>query len=193
MKKLVTIFGPSEISAGSEEYLSAEKLGTLLADAGFGVVNGGYEGIMEAVSKGAASRRGRVIGVTAEVYFARGREPNPYLSKELSLKSANDRLMELLDLADAYIAIGNSIGTLIEVATAWDYMLKSFMESKPLILVGKHWEELFTVLLAEQTFHGKEKCITLVQTPDEALAALLAVFGAQQWLPDLDIIELQST
>src|SRR5689334_18245938 len=124
MKKLITIFGPSDCKPGSFPYDSAEQLGQLLAESGFGTVNGGYEGVMEAVSKGAHTAGGTVIAVTAEVYFARGREANPFITKAISVKSASDRLMELLDLADAYVACGISPGTLIEVATAWDYMVK---------------------------------------------------------------------
>ena len=39
-----------------------------------------------------------------------------------------NRLMELLDLSDAYIACGMSPGTLAEVSMAWDYMIKKFIE-----------------------------------------------------------------
>src|SRR5947209_4966663 len=104
MKKLITIFGPAGCQPESALYQSAELLGALLGEAGFAIVSGGYEGVMEAVSKGACSAGGSAIGITAEVYFNRGREPNPFITKEVMVKSAVDRLMELLDLADAYIA-----------------------------------------------------------------------------------------
>ena len=44
----------------------AESLGSHLAVSGYGVVNGGYSGTMEAVSKGAAS----VGGVTVRYHIA---------------------------------------------------------------------------------------------------------------------------
>src|SRR5437879_810510 len=131
MKKLITVFGPGECLPGSMLYERAERLGALLGEAGFAVVNGGYEGVMEAVSKGSRSAGGSAIGITAEVYFNRGREPNQFITKEIMVKSAVDRLMELLDLADAHIACGMSPGTLTEVMTAWDYMVKGFIERKP--------------------------------------------------------------
>ncbi|MDP4236520.1 MAG: LOG family protein, partial [Bacteroidota bacterium] len=106
MKKLITVFGPSDCTAQSALYQSAERLGTLLAEAGFGVVTGGYEGVMEAVSKGARSAGAGVIGITAEVYYNRGREANEFVTKQINVKSAVDRLMELLDLADAFVACG---------------------------------------------------------------------------------------
>ena len=59
MKKLITIFGPSEYLPESALYKNAERLGTLLAEAGFAVVSGGYEGVMEAASKGRARQAER--------------------------------------------------------------------------------------------------------------------------------------
>jgi uncharacterized protein (TIGR00725 family) len=188
MKKLISIFGPSECNSESALYKTSERLGALLGDAGFAVVNGGYTGVMEAVSKGVHSAGGGVIGVTAEVYFARGREPNEFLTKEIKVKSANDQLMELIDLADAYIACGISAGTLVEVATAWDYMLKEFMEEKPLILMGKEWRELCNVLFAQDAYKGKEPFVTSVLTPEEAVGKLLDRFGKQEKLPELIVV-----
>jgi uncharacterized protein (TIGR00725 family) len=188
MKKLITIFGPSECKPESLLYQDAELLGSLLAEAGFGIVNGGYEGVMEAVSKGARSAGGGVIAVTAEVYFARGREPNEFITKQVSVKSASDRLMELLDLADAYVACGISPGTLIEVATTWDYMLKHFMQEKPLILLGGEWKDLCKVLFAQDSYSGKEHLVTFAITPEEVLQELLVKFGQQEKLPDLKVL-----
>src|SRR5438477_5459826 len=152
MKKFITIFGPSETRSESLLYKTSERLGALLAESGYAVVNGGYEGVMEAVSKGARSAGGSAIGITAEVYFNRGREPNAFITKEITVKSAVDRLMELLDLADAYIACGMSPGTLTEVMTAWDYMVKGFIERKPIILLGDGWSELCTILFTHGEF-----------------------------------------
>jgi uncharacterized protein (TIGR00725 family) len=188
MKKLITIFGPSECKPDSALYQSSERLGALLAEAGFGIVNGGYEGVMEAVSKGASSRNSGVIGITAEVYYARGREANQFITKQISVKSANDHLMELIDLADAYIACSISPGTLIEVATAWDYMLKRFMEEKPLILLGKEWKQLCEILFSLSTYQGKEYLVQFADSPEEAVHFLLQKFGRQEKLPELQLL-----
>ena len=188
MKKLITIFGPSECKPESALYKTAEQLGIMLAESGFGVVNGGYEGVMEAVSRGARSGNGGAIGITAEVYFARGRDANEFITKEITVKSSVDRLIELLDLADAYIASGVSPGTLVEVATAWDYMLKGFIEQKPLILMGEEWGELCEILFAQDSYKGKKHLVMFVTTPEEALEQLILNFGKQEKLPELDII-----
>src|ERR1035437_7871138 len=152
MKKLVAVFGPANCKAGEGIYDDAERLGALLAQAGFAVVTGGYDGVMEAASKGARAAGGAAIGVTAEVYFAKGREANEYLTREIRVKSATDRLMELLDLPDAWCAIGNSTGTLAEVAMAWDYITKGFLLKKPMLLIGESWKGFVEYVNKEPKF-----------------------------------------
>lgn len=189
MKKLVAVFGPTHCKAGDPLFDGAEQLGRLLAQAGFAVVTGGYGGVMEAASKGARAAGGAVIGVTAEVYFAKGREANQNLTREIRVKSATDRLMELLDLPDAWCAIGNSTGTLGEVSMAWDYMTKGFIERKPLILIGKSWEGFFGYIRTEEQFLPWLDFIQLCGTPESAVEILLKNFGTQLTLPELNVIK----
>ncbi len=189
MKKLVAVFGPGNVSGGDAIYGNAERLGALLAEAGFAVVTGGYDGVMEAASKGARASGGQAIGVTAEVYYAQGREANAYLTREVRVKSATDRLMELLDLPDAYAAIGNSTGTLAEIAMAWDYITKEFLPVKPIILIGKSWKGFFEYVSNEPGFVEWLHLLEYHETPESAMDALLKLFGPQLSLPDLEIIK----
>ena len=188
MKRLITIFGPSGAQPGDHIYSEAEILGVALAEAGYGIVCGGYDGVMEAVSKGAASKGSGVVGVTADVYLGRGRTPNEFITREIKVKSAVDRLMELVDLADAYVAIGISPGTLLEVATAWDMMSKNFLETKPLVLIGDEWRALCDVLLTQEWYLGKSKFINIVDTPEEAIDRLNHRLGLQEDLPDIPVL-----
>jgi len=186
MKKLIGVFGPTNCQPGDPLYDAAELLGRGLAQAGFIVVTGGYGGVMEAASKGARNADGSTVGVTAEVYFAKGREANEFISREIKVKSASDRLMELLDIPDAWIAIGLSSGTLVEIATAWDYMTKSHLPMKPLLLVGESWREFLHYLDG----HSKtEPLMEFCLNVEFALERLKQIFGEQQRLPDLDIIQ----
>ncbi|SRR5581483_5869471 len=187
MKKLVAVFGPGDCRSGDALYAEAEELGRLLAISGFAVVTGGYEGVMEAASKGAREGGGPAIGITAEVYFSKGREPNPYLTREVRVKSATDRLMELLDLADAWCAIGNSTGTLAEVAMAWDYMTKGFLPRKPLLLLGETWSHFLTYVRDEPRLVSD--LVHYGRTPEHAIEALVRHFGPQQAFPELEILK----
>ncbi len=62
----VAVFGGSAPQPGQPAYLEAQHLGEMLAKAGHEVVTGGYMGVMEAVSRGAAEAGGHVIGVTCK-------------------------------------------------------------------------------------------------------------------------------
>ena len=75
----VAVFGSSQTEPGSTEWDEAFRAGTLLADAGFAVITGGYGGSMEAVSKQAV-RVLKLFGSTAErVYATCGPEQEYFL------------------------------------------------------------------------------------------------------------------
>ena len=63
---IVTIFGGSQAKPGDPVYQEAYLLGSLLANAGHTIQTGGYIGVMEAASRGAAENGGHVIGMTCE-------------------------------------------------------------------------------------------------------------------------------
>lgn len=188
MKKLISVFGSSEIATGSAEWQLAEALGTALGTANFAVVTGGYGGTMEAASRGAHAAQATVIGVTAEVYAARGIAPNPYVTKEIEVKSAIDRLMELIDLADGYCALNNSPGTMLEVLTAWEFMRKNFTLQKPFVLLGADWFDLERYFNVHTAFESFEQYFSLVATPAAAAEIFLDRLGAERKLPDLTIL-----
>ena len=67
-RKVVAVFGGGAPQPGSPAYIEAQRLGRLLAQAGYNVLNGGYSGTMEAVSRGAIEAGGHVIAVTSRVF-----------------------------------------------------------------------------------------------------------------------------
>src|SRR5260221_14530613 len=79
-ERIVTIFGGSKCREGDPEYGQALRVGALLADSGFTICTGGYAGVMEAASRGAHERGGRVIGITMNQFKA---EPNRYLTEKM--------------------------------------------------------------------------------------------------------------
>jgi len=62
-ERIVTIFGGAKCHELDPEYAQARRVGQLLADAGFTICTGGYLGVMEAASRGAHERGGRVLGI----------------------------------------------------------------------------------------------------------------------------------
>jgi len=140
--KTITVFGGSLPESGSQAYQDAQRLGNLLAGAGFAVQSGGYIGTMEAVSRGASEAGGHVIGVTCdEIESWRPVSPNQWVQEQKRCPTLRERLYRLIDECDAAIALPGGIGTLAEVALTWADLQIHPERPKPLIVVGLGWEE----------------------------------------------------
>lgn len=139
--KRVAVFGGASPRPGELPYLEAEHLGKLLGRAGITVINGGYIGTMEAVSKGASLAGGHVIGVTCkEIENWRNVGVNPYVQEEIRCDTLLDRLNVLVHECDAAIALPGGVGTLAEILLLWNLLIIQAVPPKPLILVGEGWK-----------------------------------------------------
>lgn len=168
----VTVFGSSAAGPGDDDYRAGERLGGLLAERGHRVVTGGYGGLMEAVSAGAARRGGSVVGVTVPTVFPERSGPNLHINEEVRAASLTERIHELTDLAEAVIALPGSIGTLTELMVAWNlaYVAPfSGTRSRPVIAVGRLWSELMPLL---ENRLGVESSVVCVETVEEAIEEL---------------------
>jgi uncharacterized protein (TIGR00730 family) len=168
---LVAVFGSGSAAAEPALLDQAERLGRLLAEAGFAVLNGGYGGTMEAVSRGAAQAGGLVIGVTMDL-FAPRLQPNPWLSQEERVTDFFPRLQRLTG-ADAFVLLQGGIGTLTEAALTWSLLQTGQISPRPFVFVGECWARLFEALRAELLFGERDLALTtVVGSVDEALARL---------------------
>src|SRR2546430_10748460 len=120
----VTVFGGSRVEPDSDEYLAAQQLGRALAERGFSVVTGGYNGVMEAVSRGAKEAGGHVIGGTVDV-IARNfeRVPNAFLDQEVRTPALLERIDKLVELGAAYVVLPGGAGTPAELGIALNLRL----------------------------------------------------------------------
>jgi uncharacterized protein (TIGR00725 family) len=138
-EKIITVFGSSRPQAGDAEYEEARELGKQLALYGLAVCSGGYGGVMEAVSRGAKDAGGATYGVTAE-FFKRG--ANEWIDTEVRMKTWEERLFELIRLADGFAVCKGGTGTLVELAVVWEMLNKSVMSGKPIAVVGDFWQPI---------------------------------------------------
>ncbi len=143
MKKTITVFGSSRPVDGEEEYIAAYKLGKLLAQNGFNVCTGGYQGIMNAVSKGAYENGAETIGVTINGW---GSVTSKYLTKEIRCDNLNDRLAKLVENGDAYVVLQGGTGTLLELSLVWELINKKMVRAKPVVAHSKMWEEIVNII-----------------------------------------------
>lgn len=145
----IAVFGSSATATGSEEWAEAEGLGRAIAERGWAVATGGYGGTMEAVSAGAASAGGRVIGVTAPSVFPSRSGANPHVSEEVVELTISSRIARLVDSSDAVIALPGSIGTLAELIVSWNAAFVAPFRGEPplpVVAVGDTWEMIIDVI-----------------------------------------------
>jgi len=138
-EKIVTVFGSSRPKAGDAEYEEARELGNLLAKRGFAVCTGGFGGVMEGVSRGAKEGGGKTYGVTAEFFK---RQANAWVDTEVRMETWDDRLFELIRLADGFAVCKGGTGTLVELAVVWEMLNKSVIAGKPIAVVGDFWQPI---------------------------------------------------
>jgi uncharacterized protein (TIGR00725 family) len=138
-ERIITVFGSSRSVESDADYREARKLGRLLAERGFAVCSGAYGGVMEAVSRGAKDAKGKTYGVTAEFF---SRKANQWIDVEVRLKTWEERLFELIRLADGFVACKGGTGTLVELAVVWEMLNKSVIAGKPMAVVGDFWQPI---------------------------------------------------
>ncbi len=151
--------------------MEAVELGRLLAAAGYGVVCGGYEGAMEAVSRGALEGGGEAEGVVCRAFPLRS--PNAYLTRTVWADDLMHRTSLLLERSSACVALDPRTGTLAEVANLWSLQKAGHLPPRPLVLVGEAWAELRALLERNCTVEANllEWCIC-VAGPRQAVEAI---------------------
>jgi uncharacterized protein (TIGR00725 family) len=173
----VSVFGGSQPKAGDAAYKEARLLGELLAQRGHVILNGGYIGTMEAVSRGASEAGGQVIGVTCEEIEAwRKVSANHWVKEEIRKKTLIERLQVLVEECDAAIALPGGPGTLAEITLLWNLMIVESLPRIPLILVGDGWQSVFGQVFEKQGIYTSEKQRNLLQfAPDVKTAVEMLV------------------
>ncbi|HYH28551.1 MAG TPA: LOG family protein, partial [Actinomycetota bacterium] len=133
----VAVFGGAWTGPDEEEHAHAVALGRRLAGSGIQVVSGGYQGIMDAVSVGAAEEGGVAVGVTIATWADRS-TPSSALTHEARARDLFARLPLICD-AEAWIAFSGGAGTLAEVALCWNLLQADPEPNRPLVVVGDRW------------------------------------------------------
>ncbi len=170
---VIAVIGSSRTEPDHPDYHAARRLGRLLAKAGYTVASGGYGGLMEAVSEGARSADGPVVGFTAPAVFPGRAGVNEYVTDERPADSLTERIHRLLDEADAVVALPGSIGTLTELMSAWNLAFVapfSGEQPKPIVAVGSPWADIVPYLTERLDTNGA--LVTIVRTVEEAVSVI---------------------
>lgn len=174
-EKWVAVFGSGTVPEGHPVYQMAERCGFALAQAGFGVLTGGYFGVMEAASRGAQRAGGRVVGVPC-TEFARDRT-HPYADTWVWTERYEERLITLVHRACAYLVLAGGIGTLSELFFTWSLMIARPSFRKPLIIIGDAWKPFLTWLEQENHVNPEDmKLIHFYPKMEDAIEFLIDTF-----------------
>lgn len=140
--KYATLFGGGYNNTETKEYKETILIGELLAQNDYIVKNGGYRGLMEAVSKGATSKDGVAYGFTCSTFPST--KGNEFLTKTIVCDDLYDRLRCLIRGTDLFIVQRGSIGTLAELFLCMDIIRKMDKDDRPeIILIGNFWGAIF--------------------------------------------------
>ncbi len=168
----VNIFGSARLVESNPYYAEAEKLGSLLSQAGLSIITGGGPGIMEAANKGAYQKGGLSIGLN--ITLPHEQKPNKYQDINLSFRYFFVRKFMFFKHAIAFAIFPGGFGTLDEMFEAVTLIQTEKSEPFPVVLIGKaYWQGLLTwmqdVVLANNCITDIDlNLITLVDSADEA-------------------------
>ena len=143
----------------------------------FVVVTGGGPGIMEAANLGAYDVGARSVGLN--ITLPHEQAPNPFITPDLAFRFHYFALrkMHFLMRAKALVAFPGGYGTLDEVFEVLTLVQSGKMPMLPILLFGpEFWNRAvdFDFLVAEGMIAPQDrKLFTLVETADQAIAALI--------------------
>ncbi len=129
----------------------AREVGSLIAGAGYALINGGLGGVMEASARGAKEAGGLTIGLLpgADIEAA-----NPYIDIAIPTGIGDMRNALIVRGSLGLVAIGGSMGTLSEIAMA----LKA---NKPIIGLST-WDISKEIIEAKGPKEAVEKLLVLL-------------------------------
>jgi len=155
MTKYATTFGSSTITEDTIEYKEGILIGRKLSKCGYSVKCGGYQGLMEAISKGVYQNGGECIGIALEA-FETIRPENTYLTKKIVHSTMFDRLKALIEDSELFIVQRGSLGTINEAMMVWTLLYVDLLKKNSrLCFIGKEWQHCINpknMLIDEKLF-----------------------------------------
>jgi hypothetical protein len=160
----VAVFGSSDPEDSSADYALARAVGRVLAEQGYGIVNGGYGGTMEAGARGAHEAGGLAIGVPCSIWSSRPRAQ--FLTDIRMTHSYPERLQTIIELGTAgYVVLPGGSGTLVEVAWVWEQAAKGWVADRPIVCMTDFWRPL--VEMMDRARPGTARFVHIASTAED--------------------------
>ncbi|MEV6631916.1 LOG family protein [Actinoplanes sp. NPDC051470] len=147
--RTAVFFGGCVPASPDEEHL-AHNIGALLAEHGFAMWHGGYNGLMEHAAKGAAKHDAPVVAVS--IRDMPWGAFNPHVTDTILVTGMGERIHTFLDPADIVIAMAGGVGTLHELTAALWYA--GNIRQVPVVIAGATARRLLAFLRAERWLYA---------------------------------------
>src|SRR4029079_4325557 len=96
----------------------------------------------------------RSIGINIELPFEQ--QVNPFGAQSYGHRTFFLRLHHFMIASDAFVVVPGGIGSLLEMALAWQLLQVRKLYNTPLILVGKMWADLVAWARNAMLIEGSE-------------------------------------
>ena len=173
---MIAVYGSSTVRQGQPAWRTAYDLGQALEQAGADVMTGGYGGVMEACSHGAAEAGAHVVGVTVDLFEKRG-PANRWVKERVHTPDLYERLRHIVERAEGFVTVPGSIGTLSELFLTWTLLAVNGRPRAPLVVLGDPWPRVLDAhqdLVPQHLF----EFVQLARTPAEAAQLALSAAPA---------------
>lgn len=151
-EKTVTVFGSKRIGPDEEAPKQAYEIGRRFAKAGYAVITGGGNGIMEAANRGAYEAGGASLGFN--IVLPQEQELNDYTTDSFQFQHFFGRKVSLTIYGSGFIFMPGGYGTLDELFEILSLKQTMKIPPVPIILFGsdfwKPLEELLRNVLLEE-------------------------------------------
>jgi hypothetical protein len=180
----VSIFGSARTLPGQPDYLAAERVAQLLAEAGFTIITGGGPGIMEAANKGALAGGGESVGCNIELPFEQGM--NEYVRTAVNFRYFFVRKTMFVKYAEAFVIFPGGYGTMDELFESLTLIQTGKVRNFPVVLFGsRYWGPLVqwlreTMLREEKILADDLELFTMTDSPEETVRVILQAFREGQ-------------
>lgn len=152
--KIVAVFGSALPTPAHPVYQESVAVGRLLAQAGYAVMTGGYNGVMTAASQGAYEAGGTTIGVTCLPFERqRGSKPNPYLTEVRPFETLREGLEHLVLTPHAFVVMPGGLGTLNEMVFAAELMRAGDIPRRSTVCYGSFWRPIIDITSQSEYMH----------------------------------------
>ncbi len=88
--------------------------------------------------------------------------------------------MKLIELGDAYVVLPGATGTLVELATAWEYRNKGLIKRKPIVVLGDFWNPVLERVEEMLKWEGSETAsrhVRVVNSSEECVRVIREELG----------------